>query len=84
MIYRRENEVLREAVEILSRGEYTITQFCQQINKNYTNSKEILKKLIDEGFVITTEKRSSVKNQICVHYRALSPSSSLKAKEMEP
>lgn len=77
MTYRSDNEVIQEAVEILSRGEYTITQFSQQINKNHTNSKKILKKLIDEGLVITTEKRSSVKNQICVHYQASSPNSSL-------
>jgi len=77
MTYRREKEVMREAMKILSREDCTITQFASRINKNHTNSKQILKKLVDEGIVTTVEKRSSVKNQICVHYQASSPNSSL-------
>jgi len=75
---RTMNEIRREAIEILSREEYTITQFMQQINRNHINSKKLLQDLIDEGLVTTIEKRSSVKNMMCVHYHAPSPCSLLK------
>lgn len=66
---RKPKQIRQEAIDLLLREEYNITQFMRNLNTNHSIARRVLDQLIDEEIVQVREKESSYFGRVTKHYR---------------